>query len=391
MKELVRFLCLLMFLGIGDYAQAQEVSVSGQVTSSDGTALPGASVLLKGTASGVPADIEGNFTIKVPSSSSVLVFSMIGMASKEVTVGTQTTITVVLEDDTKALNEVVVIGYGTASKRDLTGSIVTIKGQEIADKPVVNPVAALQGRVAGLSVINSGRPGESPDVRIRGTNSINGAKPVYIVDGILNDNINFINPADIESIEVLKDPSSLAIFGVRGANGAIAITTKKAKVGQLNVNFNSTAGFKSVQNRISLTDAAQFKELYNEQLANQNSAPYNYANWTGNTNWQDQIFQKGVLNYDNISISGATEKNKFYMGLGYVNEQGVIKHEQCQKITININDELQVSRALKFGVTFNAYKASLPVNKGVGSAIVAAPIAPVRDEASGLYHTLPDF
>lgn len=384
MKELVRFLCLLMFLGIGDYAQAQEVSVSGQVTSSDGTALPGASVLLKGTTSGVPADIEGNFTIKVPSSSSVLVFSMIGMASKEVTVGTQTTITVVLEDDTKALNEVVVIGYGTASKRDLTGSIVTIKGQEIADKPVVNPVAALQGRVAGLSVINSGRPGESPDVRIRGTNSINGAKPVYIVDGILNDNINFINPADIESIGVLKDPSSLAIFGVRGANGAIAITTKKAKVGQLNVNFNSTAGFKSVQNRISLTDAAQFKELYNEQLANQNSAPYNYANWTGNTNWQDQIFQKGVLNYNNISISGATEKNKFYMGLGYVNEQGVIKHEQYQKITININDELQVSKALKFGVTFNAYKANLPVNKGVGSAIVAAPIAPVRDEASGL-------
>jgi TonB-linked SusC/RagA family outer membrane protein len=391
MKELVRFTYLLIFIFFCGYAQAQEISVSGKVTAADGSALPGASVLLKGTTSGVPTDIEGNFSIQVPSQSSVLVFSMIGMAPKEVTVGTQTNITVVLDDDAKALNEVVVIGYGTASKRDLTGSIVTIKGQEIADKPVVNPVAALQGRVAGLSVVNSGRPGEAPDVRIRGTNSINGAKPVYIVDGILNDNINFINPADIESIEVLKDPSSLAIFGVRGANGAIAITTKKAKAGQLNVNFNSTVGFKQVQKRISLTNADQFKELYNEQLANQGSAPYNYANWTGNTDWQDQIFQKGILNYDNISISGATEKNKFYMGLGYVNEEGIIKHEQYQKITININDELQVSKALKFGVTFNAYKANLPVNKSVGSAIVAAPIAPVRDEASGLYHTLPDF
>ncbi len=391
MKAILQSVCLAMLLTLSGLAQGQDITVSGKVTGADGSGLPGVNVLLKGTTSGVPTDIEGNYSISVPSENSTLVFSMIGMTPKEVTVGNQTNINVNLEDDVRALSEVVVIGYGTASKRDLTGSIVTVKGSEIADKPNVNPVSALQGRVAGLSVVNSGRPGASPDVRIRGTNSINGASPVYIVDGILNDNINFLNPADIESIEVLKDPSSLAIFGVRGANGAIAITTKKAANGQLNVNFNTTVGFKQVQRKMDLTNADQFKELYNEQLANQGAAPYNYTNWTGDTDWQDQIFQKGVLNYDNLSVSGATEKNKFYMGLGYVTEEGIIKNEQYQKITVNLNDELNVTKSLKFGVNFNAYKANLPVNKGVGSAIRAVPIAPVIDEATGLYHTLPDF
>lgn len=391
MKKILQSFILLTWLFAGYGAVAQGTVVSGKVTDATGAGLPGANVLLKNSTQGVPTDIEGNYTITVPSPKSVLVFTMIGMANQEITVGTQSTIDVKLADDSKVLNEVVVIGYGTASKRDLTGSIVTIKGSEIADKPVVNPVSALQGRVAGLSVINSGRPGEAPNVRIRGTNSINGASPVYIVDGILNDNINFLNPSDIESIEVLKDPSSLAIFGVRGANGAIAVTTKKAKAGQLNVNFNSTVGVKQVQKRISLANADQFKELYNEQLANQGAAPYDYGPWTANTDWQDQIFQPGTLNYNNLSVSGASEKNKFYMGLGYVTEQGIIKHEKYNKITFNINDELNVTKDLKFGMTFNAYKANLPDNKGVGSAIRAAPIAPVYGPDGVLLHTLPDF
>ncbi len=391
MKRIIQSLILLAWLFVGYGASAQSITVSGKVTDNSGSSLPGANVLLKNSTQGVPTDVDGNYTITVPSPKSVLVFTMIGMANQEITVGTQSTIDVTLADDSKVLNEVVVIGYGTASKRDLTGSIVTVKGSEIADKPVVNPVSALQGRVAGLSVVNSGRPGEAPDVRIRGTNSINGASPVYIVDGILNDNINFLNPSDIESIEVLKDPSSLAIFGVRGANGAIAVTTKKAKAGQLNVNFSSTVGVKQVQKRISLANADQFKELYNEQLANQGAAPYDYGPWTANTDWQDQIFQPGVLNYDNLSVSGASEKNKFYMGLGYVTEQGIIKHEKYNKITFNINDELNVTQNLKFGMTLNAYKANLPDNKGVGSAIRAAPIAPVYGPDGTLLHTLPDF
>ncbi|TDE11121.1 SusC/RagA family TonB-linked outer membrane protein [Dyadobacter psychrotolerans] len=391
MKTNLRLLFMLFFLCGATASFGQEIGITGKVTAADGSALPGASVLIKGTASGVPTDVEGNYSIKVPSKESVLVFSMIGMVSQEITVGSQTIIDIGLKDDSRALNEVVVIGYGTASKRDLTGSIVTIKGAEIADKPSANPINSLQGKVAGLSVVNSGRPGAEPDIRIRGTNSINGVKPVYIVDGILNDNINFLNPSDIESIEVLKDPSSLAIFGVRGANGAIAVTTKKAKAGQLNVNFNTTFGVKQVADRIKVTNAAQFKELYNEQLQNQGNAPYNYTNWNADTDWQDQIFQNAFLNYNNISISGATEKNRFYMGIGTVSEEGLIKHEKYSKLTLNVNDEIQVNKRLKFGFTFNGYRAVPPVNKGVGGAILAAPIAPVMDATTGLYHTLPDF
>ncbi|PWJ59631.1 TonB-linked SusC/RagA family outer membrane protein [Dyadobacter jejuensis] len=391
MKTILRLLVLMLLVCQGGMTWAQGIGISGKVTDADGMGLPGVSILVKGTSTGVPTDVEGNYSIQAPSKDAVLVFSMIGMTPQEITVGNQTTINVILKDDARALNEVVVIGYGTASKRDLTGSIVTIKGSEVSDKPSANPMNALQGKVAGLSVVNSGRAGSEPDIRIRGTNSINGVKPVYIVDGILNDNINFLNPADIESIEVLKDPSSLAIFGVRGANGAIAITTKKAKAGQLNVNFNSSVGIKQVADRVSLADASQFKELYNEQLQNQGNAAYDYTNWQANTNWQDQIFQNALLNYNNISVSGATEKNRFYMGIGTVTEEGLIKHEKYNKLTINFNDELQVTKGLKFGVTFNGYRAVPPVNKGVGSAILAAPIAPVTDPASGLYHTLPDF
>lgn len=157
------------------------------------------------------------------------------------------------------------------------------------------------------------------------------------------------------------------------------------------VNFNTTIGFKEVSDRIKLTNGAQFRELYNEQLANQNSAPFDYTYFNANTDWQDQIFQQAFLNYNNVSITGATDKNRFYMGIGTVSEEGMIKHEKYKKLTLNISDELQVNKNLKFGFTLNGFRAELPVERGVGGAIMAAPIAPVMDAASGLYHTLPDF
>src|SRR5690606_1189724 len=314
-----------------------------------------------------------------------------GYTPQTVTVGDQELLDVFLISEDQALEEVVVIGYGTAQKRDLTGSITQVKGSEIVDRPGTNPVSNLQGKVAGLQVTNSGRPGQEPDIRIRGTNSINGAKPLYVVDGLLNDNINFLNPSDIESIEVLKDPSSLAIFGVRGANGVIIITTKQARAGELNFNFNSTVGFKEVADPMDMVDADGFKMLYDEQLVNDGAQPYDYSNWTGNTNWQDQIFQRGMLNYNNLSVSGASEKNKFYMGLGYTTEQGMIKHEKHNRITLSLNDELQLNDNLKVGINFNGYRAEMPQERNVAAAIRAAPIAPVYNEEAGMYYTLPDF
>lgn len=370
----------------------KDVIITGKVTDESGAPLADVNVTVKGMTGGTTTDSAGNFAISAPDANATLVISSVGFASKEVPLGGQATgITVQLVATTTTLDQVVVIGYGTANKRDLTGSIVSVKAKEIQDRPSANPLALLQGKVAGVSVVNSGRVGQEPDVRIRGTNSINGAKPVYIVDGILNDNINFLNPADIETMEILKDPSSLAIFGVRGANGAIAITTKKAKSGQLLVNFNSSVGVKRVQDRMSFTDAGQFKTLYDEQLANQGAQPFNYGFWTGNTDWQDEIFHDAILNYNNISITGATEKNKFYLGLGYITEEGIIKSEKYKKYTLNLSDELKVSKAFKVGVQLNAYRAELPYEQSVGGAMRAAPIAPVRDASSGVLHTLPAF
>lgn len=380
----------LVVLKSAELAAVADTTVTGTVTNPDGTPAIGVTVTIKGTNIATSTDENGRYTITVPEGS-ILVFSSVGMQTFETPVAGRAVIDVQMTEDVTDLGEVVVIGYGSANKRDLTGSIVTIKGDEIANRPAANPLNLLQGKVTGLSVVNSGAPGAEPDIRVRGTNSINGVRPVYIVDGILNDNINFLNPSDIESIEVLKDPSSLAIFGVRGANGAIVVTTKKAKAGQLLVNFNTTFGMKRVQDRMDLTDGPQFKELYDEQLANQGNPPFNYDFWTANTDWQDVIFQNGMLNYNNISITGASEKNRFYLGLGYINEEGIILYEEYKKYTLNFNDELKVNNNLRFGITLNTYYADLPRLGSVGSAIRAAPIAPVRDPATGLLHTLPSF
>lgn len=389
-----RILSLLLAVGllIPFQSHAQNTTVTGKVIGADGAPIGGVTVQEKGTTGGTATDSSGDFSLSVSSTNATLNFSSLGYKSQAMAIAGQSNLMVVMQGQAaKELEQVVVIGYGSAQKRDLTGSIVTVKGDEIANKPSANPLSLLQGKVTGLSIVNSGRPGAEPDVRIRGTNSINGVKPVYIVDGILNDNINFLNPADIESIEVLKDPSSLAIFGVRGANGAIAITTKKAKAGQLLVNFNTSFGVKKVQDKIELTNGPQFKELYSEQLANQGAGNFDYSLFNANTDWQDEIFQDGTVNYNNISLTGASEKNRFYMGLGYINEEGIIKNEKFRKYTLNLSDELRVTKGLKFGFTFNGYRAELPREGNVGSAIRAAPIAPVFDAGTGLYHTLPSF
>ena len=313
------------------------------------------------------------------------------MEKQSVKVGNQSVINVQLKDDSQMLAETVVIGYGSAKKRDLTGSITNIKGDEIANKPVANPLSALQGKVAGVQVINSGRAGEDPEIRVRGTNSINGYKPLYVVDGLFNDNINFLNPQDIESMEILKDPSSLAIFGVRGANGVIIITTKKAKVGQTRVNINGSFGFKSVPNQIEMVDAAGFKELYNEQLRNEGNPEFDFTGWNGNTNWQDEIFQTGFITNNNVSITGASEKHSFYLGAGYAYEQGNIKNEKYSKITLSVSNEYKLTDNFRVGFQFNGARILPADTKTVTTAVRATPVATVFNDQYGLYTTLPEF
>src|SRR5258706_666551 len=300
-------------------ARLPDVVVRGKVTGEGGLPVAGASVQVKGTSIGTTTNNEGNFTLTVANANVTLVISSVGYDLHEISLAGKTDVTVALTTSTKVMDQVVVIGYGTASKRDLTGSIVKIAGKDVADKPNTNPVASLQGKVAGLSIVNSGTPGQAPDIRIRGTISIGSVTPLYVVDGVFNDNIDYINPNDIESIEILKDPSSLAIFGVKGAAGVIAITTKKAKAGQVVINVNSSYGFKKLVDKIKLANSAQFKTLFEEEKANLNTPipPFDYTPWTANTDWIDVVTRTGHFNSNNLSVSGSTEQNKFNMGVGY--------------------------------------------------------------------------
>lgn len=371
-------------------AFSQTKTVTGTVTDVLGEPLIGASVLVQGTSNGVITNIDGKYSIQV-TPENTLEFSYVGMQKQAIRVGSQSVIDVQMKDDSQMLAETVVIGYGSAKKRDLTGSITNIKGDEIANKPVVNPVSALQGKVAGVQVINSGKAGAEPEIRVRGTNSINGYKPLYVVDGLFNDNINFLNPQDIESMEILKDPSSLAIFGVRGANGVIIITTKKAREGQTRVNINGSFGFKAITDKIAMVDADGFKTLYNEQLKNEGNPEFNFTDWTGNTNWQDEIFQTGFITNNNISITGASAKHSFYLGAGYAYEQGNIKKEKYSKITLNVSNDYKVTDNFKVGFQFNGARMLPADTKSVATALRAAPVAHVFNEEYGLYTTLPGF
>ncbi len=357
-----------------------DIRVSGRVTGSGGEPLQGVSVTVKGTTIGTSSDANGNYALTAPDGSTTLVFSYVGYQPQEVSINGRSTLNISLTAARNAMDEIVVIGYGTASKRDLTGSISKISGKEVADRPNSNPVASLQGKVAGLSVVNSGTPGQEPDIRIRGTVSIGAVKPLYVVDGIFNDNIDFLNPNDIESIEILKDPSSLAIFGVRGASGVIAITTKRAKNGQALVNFSSNYGVKRLVDKIDMVDAAGFKLLYQEEEVNIGVPViqrFDFTPWKGNTDWVDALTRTAHFSNTNVSVSASTDKNKFYMGLGYTRDEGVVKHERLEKMLLALNDEFKINKALKFGFSFNGIRQELPYSGAEGLLFDARRVLPI--------------
>lgn len=344
-------------------ADLKDVRVSGRVTSSEGNALPGVSVIIKGTKTGTTTDANGNYSLSVPDNATI-VFSYVGFETQEVPVNGRTSINITLQVTTQTSDAVVVIGYGTANRRDLTGSIVKISGKEVSDKPNTNPVASLQGKVTGLYVVNNGTPGQDPDVRIRGTVSIGQVHPLYVVDGILEDNIDYINPNDIESIEVLKDPSSLAIFGVRGATGAIVITTKKGRTGQTSITLNESYGFKTLVDKIKMASASEFNTLFQEENANNGVATPNYSALTGNTDWIDAVTRTGQFNNTSLSLTTSTDKNRFSLGLGYIHDEGVIIHEQLDKMLLSLNDEVTLYKGIKLGVNFNASRQHNPYGAG---------------------------
>lgn len=367
-----------------------ELQVTGKVTSATGEAIAGASVNIKGSSVGVATGADGAYSINVPDSA-VLVISSIGFITEEVAVNGRTTIDVVLRAAETSLEQVVVVGYGTQRKRDLTGSITTVKGEDLARMPAANPVSSLQGKVAGLTIVNSGRAGASPTVRIRGVNSTTNSDPLYVVDGVFQTNIDYLNPGDIESIEVLRDPSSIAIFGLQGGNGVIIVTTKRAAKGQTRISLQSSVGVQKVIDKIDVTDAAGFKQLYTAQLANLNAMPFDYSNYTANTNWQDQIFRDAVINNNTLSISSTGEKSTTLFSLGYNVQEGVLKYDKFQKYIGRLNHELKITNSIKIGgdITGFHYIAEAP-GADLNNALWAAPIVPIQVD-NNTYYSMPTF
>lgn len=374
-----------------DEEENDKIKITGRVTGTNGEAIAGASVLQKGTGVGTSTDNNGVYTLTVDGDAT-LIISSIGYESQEVKVNGRSVVDIKLQASVKKSDEVVVIGYGTASKRDLTGSITKLKGETIAAQPNSNALSSLQNKVAGVNIVNSAIPGSTPDIRIRGTISVGSIRPVYIVDGIFNDNIDFVNPSEIESIEVLKDASSLAIFGIKGAAGAILVTTKKAKAGQLNINFNTTYGSKKLVDKIELANGDEFRNLATFEANNRvfddpgNTSYLSFVNnvggpglsaFPGNTDWIDAVTRAAKFSSTNLSVDGSTDKNRFHFGLGYTYDEGLVKHVRYDRLNLNLNDEFKVSKRLKIGFGVIGSKEKLPYNSGaLENARRSLPIVP---------------
>lgn len=346
MKKLL-FLSLLLCIAVGVHAQS-DITVVGKVMDGEmNEPIIGANILQRGTAHGTITDLDGNYSISLPADAE-LIFSYVGMQTQVVKVDGRSSIDVTLKPDAQTLDEVIVVGYGTSRKRDLTGSIVSVKGEELTSTPASSPVSALQGRVPGMNVTTTGSAGAAPSVTIRGIGSMGNSNPYYIVDGMFTDNIDFVNSNDIESIEVLKDASSLAMFGVKGANGIIIITTKKGKQGKILFNVDSYTGFQTVMkgDRVELADGDQFTGWYNELLKNSatdlgQAAPVPFVPQVSGrgTDWVDEVTRRAIITSQSISASSATEKSHSFFSLGYFKQDGVVKYDNYQRVTARFNTD----------------------------------------------------
>ncbi len=324
-------------------------NVTGNISDADKIPLIGASVFVKGTTIGTVTDVNGDYSIAAPEGST-LVISYTGYATQEIVVGAGKTMNLTLSDDTELLDEVVVIGYGSRKKSDITGAVSSVKAEELTAFPILDAAQALQGRAAGVVVQsnNGGEPGAPIGIKIRGTTSINASSsPLIVVDGFVGATMPQAN--DIESIEVLKDASATAIYGSRGSNGVVLVTTKKGKSGKLNVELNSTYATQNTANRLDLLNADEFADYQNQIRANQgNTNPYPQG--TANTDWQDLIYQPGNTQNHQLSFSGGTDKVNFYASGNYFDQKGIVVNSGFTRATFLTNLDAQVTDKLKLGL-----------------------------------------
>ena len=371
--------------GLAKATAALAIPVSGKVTGAGGEPLAGISVTLKGTSSGTTTNASGNFSIEVPDENAVLVFSSVGYAQQEVPVGSRTTINVSMSTSTSELNTVVVVGYGTARRREITGSVASVRGGELAKQPVLTATQAVQGKVAGVQVLSSGDPNSLPTIRIRGTGTVfAGANPLYVVDGVINEDIRNINTADIVSMDILKDASATAIYGMRAANGVVLITTKKGRVGKLSINYDLSLGMKEATKLVDMAGPEQYANYVNEAniyYNNQDSlVKRSQLASGGNTDWYDEILKKGFFQNHNISLSGGSDAITYFLSAGLVTDEGIIKTNSFSRFTLRSNNEYRLSNQLRFSTLLSYSRTQLRnVDLGVFNlAYRAAPYVPAK-------------
>jgi TonB-linked SusC/RagA family outer membrane protein len=365
-------------------AVVNDVRVTGKVTNSNGEAVPGVSVRIKGSTSGTSTATDGTYSISVPDGAT-LVFSSVGYEGQEINVSGRTTIDVVLKNSVMVIDQVVVVGYGTQRRRDLTGSITSVKGVDIAKQPVQTATQAIQGKVAGVQVISSGEPNALPTVRLRGTGTtLGGANPLYVVDGVITDDIRNINSADIVSMDVLKDASATAIYGMRAANGVLIITTKKGRAGKPVFSYDANVGIREATDLVDMAGEKQYAGYLNEANRYYGSGTDlvdSVNNLKGyNTDWYDAILRRGLEQNHNISMSGGSDKILYFLSAGFLSDEGIQEKNKYKRFTLRSNNEYTLNSKLKLTtlVSYTRGDADNANFDAFTSAYRAAPFVPAK-------------
>ncbi|MCD7848453.1 MAG: TonB-dependent receptor [Parabacteroides sp.] len=374
----------------------QSSVIKGVVKDSNGEPLLGVNVLVKGTTIGAVTDIDGNFSFEAPSGCT-LVVSYIGFKSQEVKVKGNAPLTIILKEDSEALDEVVVVGYGVQKRSDVTGALSSVKGEDLTKLSISRTDQALQGQMAGVMVQNSvAAPGESPNIIIRGGNSLKGENaPLVVIDGVLGGDLSLIDPNDIASIEVLKDASSTSIYGSRGANGVIMVTTKRGQSGKPTVSYSGYVSLQEVSKRMDVLSGPEMYDMLKEIETNYPSSAFKIPGWIdpnnlNNVDWQDEVFRSTPMTGHSLSVSGGSETTKYSLSGNYLMHQGIIKNSDFNRAGVRANIEQKLGKKVTVGALLNASRSSstsASINQMNGSdgggvtfcALAFSPLVPIYD------------
>lgn len=384
---------LLILLLISFSTLAQERTITGKVVDSKGNPLPYVTIQLKGTTKGTITDINGTYTIAA--TEGVLQFSFIGYVTQEVEIANQSIIDITLLEETQSIEEVVVVGYGTQRKKDLTTAVAIVSDKEIKDRPIVSAAQAIQGKAAGVQVVSpSGKPGQGLSVRVRGATSVlAGNEPLYVVDGVPTTDIKGLSPSDISSMSILKDASSAAIYGARAANGVVLITTKRGTLNTPKVNYSNYFGASQLRKTIDVLSTKEYRKLMVELGIGVDPAATDY------TDWIDKTFGTGFTQSHQLSASGGNEKSKYFLSFGYLSDQGIVEPARFDRYTLRINLDNELKPWLKIGTSLNVLNINTKdtpdnASSGRGGVIMSALNTPpflsvYKDDGSGWFDPNP--